>query len=145
MRKIVWAGWAVAVALAAAGCGKRYWSPAEADRTIAEQHAKLQVWSQLSDQSRTAQAPALDLDPATGLPRSYPVLFTIRGTPFSRYRLKFWGGIHDGRKLVHVQYFDPQKVPDWEKKNAKGLFPAYFEVVVDSSTGQVLAIIAPDK
>ncbi len=142
MRRMIWAGLALA-SLLASGCGKRYWTPAETDRAVAEQHAKLQVWARLSDHA--AQAPALDLDPATGLPRSYPLNFTIGGTPFSRYRLKFWGGIHDGRKLVHVQYFDPQKIPDWEKKNAKGLFPAYFEVVVDPSTRQVVAIVAPDK
>lgn len=142
MRKRWQVGWIVALALAA-GCGKRYWTPSEADRAIAEQHAKLQVWARLSDQAE--RAPALDLDPATGLPRAYPVLFTVRGTPVSRYRLKFWGSVKDGRKLVHVQYFDPQKIPDWEKKNAHAPFPAFFEVVVDPSTRQVLAIVAPDK
>ncbi len=122
----------VAVALAAGcGLGKKYWVPTADQMAEAERIAKLHVFTAIGDQAGPQAAAGLTLGD-DGLPKEYPVAFTIGGTPYSRYRFKYWGGITKGVKLVHVQYFDPTALPDWEKDpNATGDFPAHFTVSVD--------------
>lgn len=120
-------------AMLTAGCGlgKKYWVPTGEQMVEAEKIAKLHIFKSIGDQAGTPAAAGLVLD-ATGLPKEYPIAFTIGGTPYSRYRFKYWGGIAKGVKLVHVQYFDPTEIPDWEKDaNATGEFPAHFTVSVD--------------
>lgn len=120
-------------AMLAAGCGlgKKYWVPTGEQMVEAEKVAKLHVFTSIGDQAGPKAAAGLVPD-ATGLPKEYPIAFTIGGTPYSRYRFKYWGGIAKGVKLVHVQYFDPTAIPDWEKDpNATGGFPAHFSVAVD--------------
>ncbi|OQW96108.1 MAG: hypothetical protein BWK77_06410 [Verrucomicrobia bacterium A1] len=120
-------------AMLAAGCGlgKKHWVPTGEQMVEAEKIAKLHIFKSIGDQAGTPAAAGLALD-ATGLPKEYPIAFTIGGTPYSRYRFKYWGGIAKGVKLVHVQYFDPTVIPDWEKDPAaKGEFPAHFSVAVD--------------
>ena len=113
------------------GCGKKYWEPTVAERVQAEEVARLHVYRELSDQAREGRAESLVLDPATGLPKEYPIAFTLGGTPYARYRQKYWGGIRKGVKYVHVQYFDATRITDWEKPEATGAFPAHFSVAVD--------------
>ena len=52
---------------------------------------------------------------ASGLPVEYPIAFTIGQTPYARFRMKYWGGKVQGVKVVHVEYFDPTRLPDWEQ------------------------------
>ena len=121
------------VAGLAAGCGlgKKYWVPTAEQMAEAETIAKYHVFTQMGDQAGPEAAAGLARD-ANGLPEEYPIAFTIRGTPYSRYRTKFWGGITKGVKLVHVLYFDPTAIPDWDKNpDAAGEFPACFSVSVD--------------
>ncbi len=128
-----WVAGCVAVGLLAltTGCGKKYWEPSVAEREQAERIARYHVYRELSDQAREGRTVPLALDPATGLPKDYPIAFTIGGTPYARYRIKHWGGIRKGVKEVHVLYFDTSKIPGWEAPEASGRYPDYFSVAVD--------------
>lgn len=129
-------------ALAGAGCGdfgRRYWTPTADQLRIAEQIAKFHVFTNLSDQAGPAAVSKVTLG-ENGLPSEYPVAFTIGETPYVRYRTKLWGAIRRGIRVIHVQYFDPSAIPDWERRDAAtGEFPAWFEVVVDVAAGRALS------
>ncbi len=132
-RRLPILGTFLAAVLLAAGCGlgKKYWVPTADQMAEAEKIAKFHVFTAIGDQAGPQAAAGLALD-ETGLPKEYPIAFTIGGTPYSRYRFKYWGGITKGVQLVHVQYFDPTAIPDWDKvSDASGPFPAYFTVSVD--------------
>ncbi len=134
--------WAAAV-LAAAGCAPRYWVPTREQMGRAEYLAKGYVLRELSDQAGT---PAADI---AFLPQGgtvFPVLFTVGGTPYARYRVKFWGGRAGDRRVVHVQYFDPVRLPEWDRTDtADGAFPAYFSVAVDVDAGEAVGHDAPGR
>jgi hypothetical protein len=122
----------LAAAALAAGCavGKKYWVPEKAQMAEAERIASVYVLQVLGDQAGQPEAMAVRCEP--GRPIEYPLIFTIGGRPYTRFRTKMWGSIKDGRRIVNVQYFDPAKIGDWDtNKNASGPFPAYFSVPVD--------------
>ncbi len=133
---------AIALLVGAAGCGdlgKRYWTPTAEQLRQAEQIAKFHVFTNLSDQAGPG-ALARVTPGADGLPAEYPLAFTIGGTPYSRFRTKYWGAIRRGARVVHVQYFDPTAIPDWDRReDARGEFPAFFEVIVDVAGGRTVA------
>jgi len=123
----------LAAAVLAAGCGlgRKYWVPTADQMAEAERIAKFHVFKAIGDQAGPEAAAGLATGP-DGLPKEYPIAFTIGGTPYSRYRFKYWGGITKGVQLIHVQYFDPIAIPGWEKDpDATGAFPAHFTVSVD--------------
>lgn len=130
------------LALWAAGCGdlgRRYWTPTPDQLKAAEQIAKFHVFTNLSDQAGPTALSKLVLG-AEGLPREYPIAFTIGGTPYVRYRTRMWGGITKGRRLIHIEYFDPSAIPDWERRaEPAGEFPAYFRVSVDVAAARTVS------
>jgi hypothetical protein len=132
MNRWTYALW-LGCALGWGGCGKKYWEPTAAQQQEALALAQWHVFCRLSDQSTTAEARALAAQaPASGQKIEYPIAFTVKGAPYSRYRQKFWGGLDGGARLVHVLYFDPTQHPDWESAlPEKDAFPAYFEVIVN--------------
>ncbi len=133
---------ALAVVALAGGCGdlgRRYWTPTPDQLAAAERIAKFHVFTNLSDQAGPAALGKVTMGP-DGLPQEYPIAFTIGGTPYSRYRTRFWGGITKGRRLVHVEYFDPTAIPDWERRSEPvGEFPAFFRVSVDVAAGRTVS------
>jgi len=141
-----WRAPAAAVVLLAAvgavGCGdlgRRYWTPTPDQLAAAERIAKFHVLTNLSDQAGPQVLSKVTLA-EDGLPREYPIAFTIGGTPYSRYRTKLWGGITRGRRLIHVEYFDPNAVPDWERQDEPTAgFPAFFRVSVDVASGRTVS------
>ena len=127
-----------AAALAPAGCGKRFWEPTREQMAGAEAVAKLHVLQHLSDQAGSAAVAAVKLD-ASGLPVEYPIAFTIGQTPYARFRMKYWGGKVQGVKVVHVEYFDPTRLPDWEQSEEfKEPYPGHFTVAVDLAARRVV-------
>ncbi|MCX7818084.1 MAG: hypothetical protein N2652_02580 [Kiritimatiellae bacterium] len=144
-RRARWAGTGALLAAATAlavGCGdfgRRYWTPTPEQRSAAERIAKFHVFTNLSDQAGPGALTKVTLGP-DGLPRDYPIAFTIGGTPYARYRTRFWGGIVRGRRLVHVEYFDPAAIPDWERRDEPAAeFPAFFRVSVDVAAARTVA------
>lgn len=131
----------LAAAALACGCGdwgRRYWTPTPDQLEAAERIAKFHVFTNLSDQAGPAALAKVTVGP-DGLPQEYPIAFTIGGRPYSRYRTRFWGGITKGRRLVHVEYFDPTTIPDWERQaEPAGEFPAFFRVSVDVAAGHTV-------
>ena len=125
-------------ALAAAGCGKRFWEPTREQMAEAEAIAKFHVLQHLSDQAGSATVAAVKTD-ASGLPAEYPIAFTIGQTPYARFRMKYWGGKVQGVKVVHVEYFDPTRLPDWEQSEEfKEPYPGHFTVAVDLAARRVV-------
>ena len=118
------------VAALLCGCGAKYWNPSPEQMVDAEKLAKFCVLQQVCDQAGTPAATGVKLD-AAGLPQEYPIAFTVGGTLYSRLRMKFSGELRAGAHLVHVMYFDPAKVADWET-NPKAV-PG-FKVTVDLDT-----------
>lgn len=133
---------ALTVVALACGCGdlgRRYWTPTPDQLAAAERIAKFHVFTNLSDQAGPASLGKVTMGP-DGLPQEYPIAFTIGGTPYSRYRTRFWGGLTKGRRLVHVEYFDPTAIPDWERRaEPAGEFPAFFRVSVDVAAGRTVS------
>lgn len=114
-------------------CGRRYWVPGPDQTRQAEAVAKLYALQYLSDQAGQPEWMRLSYSPEN--PEiEYPIAFTFGGTPYSRYRIKYWGGRAKGRRLIHVLYFDPRKVENWEDEAAEGEFPDHFRVAVDIDT-----------
>jgi len=125
-----------ALALAVgSGCGRRYWTPKPEHWAAAAEIAKLAVLQRVSDQAGDPEVQSLRY--RAGEPVEPPVVFTIRDVPFSRYRSKMWGARHGGRRLVIVEYFDPSRLPDWERDDARGEFPAHIVVATDPVRGVV--------
>lgn len=118
-----------------AACGRRYWVPEPEQIRQAEAVAKLYALQYLSDQAGRPEWMKLEYAPG-GPEIDYPIAFTFGGVPYSRYRLKYWGGMDKGRRIVHVMYFDPNKIENWEDEKAKGDFPAHFQVSVDLDAGK---------
>lgn len=143
--------WACALFLAGmlgwAGCGKKYWEPTTAQQQEALALAQWHVFCCLSDQAPTAEARALAAQaPASGQKIEYPIAFTLKGIPYSRYRQKFWGGLDRGARLVHVLYFDPTQRPDWETAlPEEEAFPSYFEVVVNLDARTVRSALGGER
>ena len=111
-----------------------------AKRTLAEAEAiaKFHVLQHLSDQAGSATVAAVKTD-ASGLPAEYPIAFTIGQTPYARFRMKYWGGKVQGVKVVHVEYFDPTRLPDWEQSEEfKEPYPGHFTVAVDLASRRVV-------
>jgi hypothetical protein len=131
---------AIAALLLTSACGRRYWVPEPEHTRQAEAVAKLYALQFLSDQAGRAEWMGLAYTP-DGPEIEYPIAFTFGGTPYSRYRQKFWGGMDKGRRIVHVMYFDPYKIENWEEEKAQGDFPAHFQISVDldalKATGSV--------
>ncbi len=119
-----------------AACGRRYWTPQPEHWAAAAEIAKMAVLQHISDQA--GDPGVRDLKYRPGEKFEPPVVFTIRDVPFSRYRSKSWGALYKGRRLVIVEYFDPKHVPDWEREDAGGDFPAHFVVAVEPETGAVV-------
>ena len=106
--------WMLGIAAALlCGCGAKYWNPTPEQMADAEKLAKFCVLQKICDQVGSPVATGVKLD-AAGLPQEYPIAFTVGGTLYSRLRMKFSGEIRAGDHLVHVLYFDPGKVPDWD-------------------------------
>ncbi len=133
---------AAALLLAAgAGCsrllGPRYWDPPAEDRATAESVARLHVLQNLSDQAGQPDVMALAPDAEGRV--DYPVVFTVGGAPFARYRHRMWGEVHEGVRTVVVAWFDPVRMPDEDPgADAEGEFPAYFTVRVDPAARRVV-------
>lgn len=121
---------AMAALLLTTACGRRYWVPEPEHTRQAEAVAKLYALQNLSDQAGRAEWADLAYNPE-GPEIDYPIAFTFGGTPYSRYLLKYWGGMKQGRRIVHVLYFDPHKIENWRDEDATGEFPAHFQISVD--------------
>jgi hypothetical protein len=123
--------------LAGCGLGRRYWTPTREQMARAEAIARTHVLGTMSDQAGTPAA-AMTTNAQTG-ELELPVVFTIGGTPHSRFGCKYWGSIVRGTKVVNVQFFDRTKIPDWDTNpKAAGEFPASFVVSVDVEAGRAL-------
>lgn len=140
MTRREWMGMLAAGGLAAAagGCAKRFWEPTREQMAEAEKIAKLHVLQNLGDQAGTPAATDVKLG-ADGLPVEYPIAFTIGRTPYARFRAKYWGGTIKGVKVVHVEFFDPTLVPDWESLvEFTAPYPGHFTVSVDVAARRVV-------
>ncbi|MDZ4199888.1 MAG: hypothetical protein U1E27_11465 [Kiritimatiellia bacterium] len=122
-----WAGLAL---ILVAGCARKYWEPSQEQMQKAEAVAKFYALQSLSDQAGTPAIKDLVFSP-DGPPVNYPIAFTFGGTPYVRYQQKFWGGLNQGTRLIHVMYFDPNRIRNWEAEEATGEFPAHFSIAVD--------------
>lgn len=131
-----WMAGAVVLAICAAGCAKRYWTPTPEQRAAALEIAKLAALQRLSDQKDEPEIQALAYEP--GRPTPLPTVFTIGDVSFTRYRNKMWGRAIEGRRCVIVVFADPGRVPDWETSEDTGGFPARFVVAVDVAAGRAI-------
>lgn len=122
--------WALVALLFTTACGRRYWVPTAGQTQQAEAVAKLYALQYLSDQAGQPEWMKLSYS-SKNQTVEYPIAFTFGGTPYSRYRVKYWGGMQKGARLIHVLYFDPRKIENWEAADAEGEFPAHFRVDVD--------------
>lgn len=123
------------VCMMAPGCGRRYWAPRPEHWAAAAEIAKLAVLQHLSDQARDPGISDIRYQPGEAV--ATPVVFTVQGIPFSRYKTKMWGAVYRGRRLIIVEYFDPTRVPDWERDDVRADFPSHFTVAVEPETGAV--------
>jgi len=49
------------------------------------------------------------------------------------------GMFRNGRRVIHVEFYDPATFPDWERTaGVLGGFPNYFTVTVDAESQQVV-------
>lgn len=122
----------------ASSCAKKHWVPNAEQLKQAESVAKLHALQVLSDQAGTPEVMELAFT-LEGPEIEYPVLFTFRYTPYSRYRVKYWGDHRKGVKRIHVLYFNPALIPDWENPEVlDGEFPGHFSVIVDMDALRVI-------
>jgi len=117
--------------IGAVSCTKNNWVPNAEELKTAESIAKLYALQTLSDQAGTPDVMALHFTPG-GPDVIYPIAFSFNYTPYSRFRQKFWGDHFKGAKRIHVLYFNPADIPNWEQADIlSGEFPAHFSVTVD--------------
>lgn len=131
---------ALALCAAAAGCGRfgtRYWEPTAGEREVAVAVARLHVLQHRSDQAGTPEVMALAPDAGDRL--KLPVVFTVEGVPFARYRYQAWGEVHEGIRAVVIAWFDPDRFPEGPPPpDAPDAFPSYFRVRVDPAARRAI-------
>ena len=74
-----------------------------------------------------------------------PDKLTIGRMPFDSYRRRVWGHYSDGKRIISIDFFDPEHFPKYETLFVLGGFPHYFSLSVDWNSKKVIKHYAEEE
>ena len=102
-----------------------------------EQELEYKFWEPLSEQIQKAQVVAEQYaETELKVPKNI----------ITRVKYSVVGFYKDGKRIIYMQFYDPEEYPDWENETGiLGGFPHYYTVSVDSRKMKVVDSYAADE